>query len=61
MDVEKLILLVKAHQAIYDPSRSEHRNRDHIASVWVKIAEEMGGGKRKIVYYYYYYYYYALC
>jgi len=27
MDVEKLILLVKGHEAIYDASRCEHRNR----------------------------------
>ena len=27
MDVEKLILLVKDHEAIYDASRCEHRNR----------------------------------
>jgi hypothetical protein len=26
MDVEKLILLVKDHEAIYDASRFEHRN-----------------------------------
>src|SRR5215470_2704557 len=49
MDVEKLILLVKGHQAIYDASHSEHRNRDYIASVWVKIAQEMGVGKRNII------------
>jgi hypothetical protein len=45
MDVEKLILLVKDHEAIFDASRCEHRNRDYIASVWLKIAEEMGVGK----------------
>jgi len=28
MDVEKLILLVKDHEAIFDASRCEHRNRD---------------------------------
>ena len=27
MDVEKLVLLVKDHEAIYDTSRCEHRNR----------------------------------
>ena len=27
MDVQKLILLVKDHEAIYDASRFEHRNR----------------------------------
>jgi len=27
MDVEKFILLVKDHEAIYDASRCEHRNR----------------------------------
>jgi len=26
MDVEKLIVLVKDHEAIYDASRCEHRN-----------------------------------
>jgi len=26
IDVEKLILLVKDHEAIYDASRCEHRN-----------------------------------
>jgi ribulose kinase len=45
MDVEKLIL-VKDHEAIVDASRCEHRNRDYIASVWQKIAQEMGVGKR---------------
>jgi ribulose kinase len=45
MDVEKLILLMKDHEAIYDTSRCEHRNRDCIASVWMKIAQEMGTGK----------------
>jgi hypothetical protein len=47
MNVEKLILLVKDHEAIYDPSRFEHRNRDYIASVWQKIAQEMGEGKEE--------------
>jgi len=27
MDVEKLIILVKDHEAIYDASRCKHRNR----------------------------------
>jgi hypothetical protein len=61
--VENFILLVKGHQATYDGCHSEHRNRNCIASVWVKIAREMGAGKRNIitvisvaVYYYYYYY-----
>jgi hypothetical protein len=45
MHVEKLILLVKDHEAIFDASRCEHRNRDYIASVWLKIAKEMGVGK----------------
>jgi rRNA pseudouridine-1189 N-methylase Emg1 (Nep1/Mra1 family) len=45
MDVEKFILLVKDHEAIFDASRCEHRNRDYIASVWEKIAQEMGEGK----------------
>jgi len=45
MDVEKLILLVKDHEAIFDASRFEHRNRDYINSVWLKIAHEMDVGK----------------
>jgi hypothetical protein len=45
MYVEKLILLVK-DEAIVDASRCEHRNRDYIASVWQKNAQEMGVGKR---------------
>jgi hypothetical protein len=45
MDVEKLILLVKDHEAICDASRGEHRNRDKVASVWQKIAQEMRVGK----------------
>ena len=44
-DVEKFILLVKDHEEIFDASRCEHRNRDYIASVWQKIAQEMGIGK----------------
>jgi hypothetical protein len=31
MNVERLILLVRDHQAIYDASHCEHRNRDHTA------------------------------
>jgi hypothetical protein len=45
MNVEELILLVKDHEAIFDASRFEHRNQDYIASVWQKIAQEMGVGK----------------
>ena len=37
MDVEKLILLVKDHEEIFDASRCEHRNRDYIASVGRKL------------------------
>ena len=40
MDVETLILWVKDHDAIYDAPRCEHRNHDHLASVWRKIAQE---------------------
>ena len=43
MGVEKLILLVKGHEEIFDTSRCEHRNRDYAASVWQKIAQEMMG------------------
>jgi hypothetical protein len=45
MDVEKLILLVKDHEPIFDASRCEHRNQDYTASVWQKIEQEMGVGK----------------
>jgi len=45
MDVEKLILLVEDHEAVFDASRCEHRNWDYIASLWQKIAQEMGVGK----------------
>jgi hypothetical protein len=45
MDVEKLILLVEDHEAIFDTSHCEHRNRDYIASVWLKIAKEISVGK----------------
>jgi hypothetical protein len=47
MNAEKLILLVKDHEAIFDASRCEHRNRDYIASVWQKIAQEMSEGKEE--------------
>ena len=43
--MEKLIVLVKDHGAIYDASRFENRKRDYIASVWLKIAQEMGVDK----------------
>jgi len=33
MDVERLILLVKDHETIFDASRCEHRNRDYIANM----------------------------
>jgi hypothetical protein len=36
---------VKDHEAIYNASRCEHRNQDYIASIWMKIAQEMGIGK----------------
>ena len=45
MDIEKFILLVKDHEAIFDTSRCDHRNRDYISSVWQKITQEMGEGK----------------
>ena len=45
MDVEKIILLVQDHEAIFDASRCEHRNRDYITSIRLKIAQEMGVGK----------------
>jgi hypothetical protein len=44
MNVEKLILSVKDYQAIYDASVSDHRNRDYVASLWAKIAQEMDVG-----------------
>jgi len=33
MGVERLILLVKDHEEIFDASRCEHRNRDYVASI----------------------------
>jgi hypothetical protein len=45
MNVEKLILLVKEHQAIYDASDSDHGNRNYIASLWAKMVQEMDLGK----------------
>ena len=42
--MENLILLVKDHEAIFDASRCEHRNRDYTSSVWLKIAQEMAVG-----------------
>jgi hypothetical protein len=36
---------VKDHEAIFDASCCEHRNRNYIVSVWLKIAKEMGIGK----------------
>jgi len=36
---------VKDHKAIFDALCCEHRNRNYIASVWLKIAKEMGIGK----------------
>ena len=53
MDVEKLILLVKDHEAIFDTSRCEHQNRDYIASVWLKIAKEIGVGKWSALVFYF--------
>jgi hypothetical protein len=53
MDVEKLILLLKDHEAIFVSSRCEHRNRDYVASVWQKIAQEMGAGKTRASMYYF--------
>jgi len=64
MNVEKSILLVKDHNAIYSGSCCEHQNRDYIASIWLRIAQETGRGKWNapvfccLVFYYYYYYYY---
>jgi ribulose kinase len=53
MDVEKLIQLVKDHEAIFDASHCDHRNRDYIASVWQKIAREMGVGKMSALMFYF--------
>jgi hypothetical protein len=53
MDVEKLILLEKDHEAIFDASRCEHRNRDYVASVWQKIAQEMDAGKKRASMFYF--------
>jgi hypothetical protein len=38
-------ILVKDHEAIFDASRCELWSQDYIASVWLKIAQEMGVGK----------------
>ena len=53
MDVEKLILLVKDYEETLDASRCEHRNRDYVASVWQKIAQEMGVGKTSATMFYF--------
>jgi hypothetical protein len=45
MEIEELILVVKDHDAIYDASHCEYRNCGQLASVWKKIAQEMGVGK----------------
>ena len=42
---KNLIVFVKNQEEIFDASRCEHRTRDYIASVWLKIAQEMGVGK----------------
>jgi hypothetical protein len=47
MNVEKLILLDKDHQAMYGASDSDHRNRDYVARLWAKIAQEMDVGTWK--------------
>jgi hypothetical protein len=55
MNAEKLILLGKGHQAIYNASRCEYRNRDYIASLWVETVLEMGVGKwRALVFFAYF-------
>ncbi|XP_031337150.1 uncharacterized protein LOC116166341 [Photinus pyralis] len=41
MDVETLISLVQAKEAIYDPKHPKHRDRDFIAAVWRGIAREL--------------------
>jgi ribulose kinase len=53
MDIEKLILLVKDHEAIFDASRCDHRNRDYISSVWQKIAQQMGEGNTSALMFYF--------
>jgi hypothetical protein len=45
MNVGKLILLVKDHVSFYDALHCEHPNRDQLASICMKIAQEMGVGK----------------
>jgi hypothetical protein len=44
-----LILSVKDHQAIYDASHCEHRTTDYMASLWIKLAQEIGVGKWNII------------
>jgi hypothetical protein len=41
MDVEKLIIVVRSRRKIYDAKDPNHRNKDYIASVWRRIAEEL--------------------
>lgn len=41
MDVETLISLVQAKEAIYDPKHPKHRDRDFIVAVWRGIAREL--------------------
>jgi hypothetical protein len=53
MNVDKLILLVKNHEAIFDALCCEHRNRDYIASIWQKIAKEVGIGKWSVLVFYF--------
>jgi hypothetical protein len=45
MKVEKLILLVKDHESFYDALHCEHQNCDQLASICMKIAQEMAVGK----------------
>jgi len=44
MDVGKFILSVKNREETFDASRCEHRTRDNIASVWLKICRGDGRG-----------------
>jgi hypothetical protein len=67
MDVEKFILLVTDHQAIYDACHSEHRNRLHCQRLGKNCTGDGRGLSGTLLLllvplcYYYYYYYYALC
>ncbi|GBO42244.1 hypothetical protein AVEN_253842-1, partial [Araneus ventricosus] len=42
LDEVKLIQLVKARPAIYDPGHPKHRHRTYIDQLWNEVATELG-------------------